>query len=149
MQTEDPTPGIIAAVTTTIKKIINSIITMKQFAFLNTLLAVTSLEASDEGIYLNEAQAEAINTALEANQQIVTERDTARTERTTLIASLDAIDPTVAAAATPDEKILAIRAFIASKPAVAPVAVVGTGTPVAEEVSEGMARMYALPHMQE
>ena len=89
---------------------------MKQFSALNTLLAVVSLESTDEGIYLNETQAAVINTALEANQQIVTERDNAVvardqavTDRTNAIASIDAIDPSIASATTIEGKIEATR----------------------------------------
>jgi hypothetical protein len=103
------------------------LITNKQLAFLNKLLGVPSLEASDEGVYLNEIQLAAINEALEANQQIVTERDAAIvnrdaavTDRTNIVASLDAIDATIATATTIETKIQAIRVFMAAKPAVAP-----------------------------
>ncbi len=152
----DPSPGIVASVTTAIKKIINSIFTMKQFSALNTLLAVVSLESTDEGIYLNETQAAVINTALEANQQIVTERDNAVvardqavTDRTNAIASIDAIDPSIASATTIEGKIEAIRVHMAAKPAVAPAGVQTAHdiTPSADGVD--WATLNALPHMQE
>ena len=152
----DPSPGIVASVTTAIKKIINSIFTMKQFTALNSLLAVVSLESTDEGIYLNETQAAAINTALEANQQIVTERDTAMvardqavTDRTNAIASIDAIDPSIASATTIEAKIEAIRVHMAAKPAVAPAGVQTAHDAVLSGDGVDWARLNALPHMQE
>ena len=154
--TEDPVPGIIEKVTTTLKKTINSLFHMKQYSALNTLLAVPSLETSEEGIYLNETQAAAINTALEANQQITTERDnalTARdqavTDRTNMIASLDAIDPSIAAATTIEAKIEAIRLYMASKPATAPLGVQTTKDPVISPDGVNWEVLNALPHMQE
>jgi len=156
MQTEDPTPGIIATVTSSMKKIINSIFTMKQLAFLNKLLGVPSLEASDEGVYLNEAQLAAINEALEANQQIVTERDAAIvnrdaavTDRTNMVASLDAIDASIATATTIETKIQAIRDFMAAKPAVAPVGVVTAVDPITDTLTDNIKLLNSLPHMQE
>jgi len=156
MQTQDPTPGIIATVTSSIKKIINSIFTMKQLEFLNKLLGVPSLEASDEGVYLNVTQLAAINEALEANQQIVTERDAAIvnrdaavTDRTNIVASLDAIDATIATATTIETKIQAIRDFMAAKPAVAPVGVVTAVDPITDTLSDNMKLLNSLPHMQE
>jgi len=159
LRTEDPTPGILS----TLKKFINSIFIMKQFKFLNTLLSVPLLETSDEGIYLNEAQAELINSALEANEQIVTERDEAIASRDAAIvgqeaavsdrvgieASLDAIDPSIASATTIETKIQAIRTFMASKPAVIPVGVVTPEDLANQQETESMRILNALPHMQE
>ena len=152
----DPSPGIVASVTTAIKKIINSIFTMKQFSALNTLLAVVSLESTDEGIYLNETQAAVINTALEANQQIVTERDNAVvardqavTDRTSAIASIDAIDPSIASATTIEGKIEAIRVHMAAKPAVVPAGVQTAHDITPSPDGVDWATLNALPHMQE
>jgi ATP-dependent protease ClpP protease subunit len=156
---EDPTPGIIV----TLKKFINSIFTMKQFPFLNTLLTVPSLESSDEGIYLNEAQAELINSALQNNLALVSERDAALAGRDAatlrqnealsdvagIQASMDAIDPSIAQAVTIEAKIEAIRTFMAAKPAVAPVGVVTTVDPLVNTLTENQKILYALPHMQE
>ena len=147
-QTEDPSPGIITQVTTTIKKFINSIFTMKQLVFLNQLLGVPSLEVSSEGTYLNEAQLAAIDEALEANTQIVMERDAAVADRTGIVASLDAIDPSIATATTIETKIQAIRTFMAAKPAVAPVAVQTLKDPPTGE-SDAIKLLNSLPHMQE
>ncbi len=154
--TTDPVPGILQSVTSSIKKIINSIFTMKQLAFLNKLLGVPSLEASDEGVYLNETQLAAINEALEANQQIVTERDAAIvnrdaavTDRTNIVASLDAIDATIATATTIETKIQAIRDFMASKPAVTPVGVVTAVDPIIDTLTDNIKLLNSLPHMQE
>ncbi|MFA6128826.1 MAG: Clp protease ClpP [Bacteroidales bacterium] len=153
---EDPVPGIIEKVTTTLKKTINSLFHMKQYTALNTLLAVPSLESTEEGIYLNETQAAVINTALEANQQIVTERDNAIgardqavTDRSSALAALDAIDPSIATATTIEAKIEAIRLHMASKPAVAPSGVQTKQDPVPSSDGVDWATLNALPHMQE
>jgi hypothetical protein len=129
---------------------------MKQLAFLNKLLGVPSLESSDEGVYLNETQLAAINEALEANQQIVTERDAAIvnrdaavTDRTNIVASLDAIDASIATATTIETKIQAIRDFMAAKPAVAPVGVVTAVDPITDTLTDNIKLLNSLPHMQE
>jgi hypothetical protein len=112
---------------------------MKQFTHLNGALNVESLESSEEGVFLQEEQLQTIETALEANQQIVSERDTAIQERDSANQSLqtvqaelasaydplNAIDPTIASAETTEAKVSAIRTLLAAKPAVAPVQTLG------------------------
>jgi hypothetical protein len=100
----------------------------KQFSHLNTSLGIEALEGTDEGIFLNEGQLRLIEERLEANQQIISERDSAIMERDTATANLaaafdpfNAIDPTIATAVTPDAKVAAIRALLAARPAAAPV----------------------------
>ncbi len=160
-QTTDPVPGIIKTVTTAAKKYIKSIFNMKQFTALNTLLAVPALESGDEkGVYLNETQVEAINAALvassEVNQRTVSERDLAATardlavnDRTSVMTSLDAIDPTIASATTIEAKIEAIRAHMAAKPAVAPSGVQTTHDATPSPDGVDWATLNSLPHMQE
>jgi ATP-dependent protease ClpP protease subunit len=154
--TVDPLPGIMQKVKTTITNTIKSFFSMKQFTALNAILVVPSLESTDEGIYLSEVQAAAINTALEANQQIVTERDAAiadrnaaATERTNMLASLDAIDPTIQAALTIETKIQAIRDFMAAKPTTVPQGVQTTKDPVRTTDGVDWDLLNSLPHMQE
>ena len=107
----------------------------KQFIHLNTALSVESLEGSDEGIFLNEEQLRLVEARLEANQQLVSERESALLERDnantnlgTVTANLAAafdpfntIDPAIASAVTPEAKVAAIRALLAARPVATPV----------------------------
>ena len=88
---------------------------------------------------LNEAQLEAIDSALVLNDQAIadarteaeTQRDaaaasqlTAETNLANAFTDFDAIDATVAAATTPATKAEAVVALLASRPGIAPVAIV-------------------------
>ncbi|TSA33877.1 MAG: Clp protease ClpP [Porphyromonadaceae bacterium] len=148
-QTEDPIPGMIQKITASIKNTINSIFSMKQLTTLNLLLGIPSLESTDDGIYINEAQSVILNTHLEGIQQSISERDAAVTERTSVIASLDAIDPTIAAAETIETKVAAIRTILAAKPAVAASGVQTAKDAVPSPDGVDWATLNALPHMQE
>ena len=93
------------------------------------------LEATDEGVFLNEEQLQSVEERLELNQQLSMERDQAlqlsadaiaadETSRALLASVYDpfnAIDPTVLAAVTPDAKVEAIRVLLSSRPAVAAI----------------------------
>ena len=108
---------------------------MKQFSHLNNVLAVQVLEATDEGVFLNEEQLQSVEDRLELNQQLSVERDQAiqlsadataklGTSQALLASVYDpfnAIDPTVLSAATPEAKVEAIRVLLASRPAVAAI----------------------------
>lgn len=100
---------------------------MKKHEMLNVVLDVDALESADNSVSLNEAQLDAIETELSTRAQAVTdaetaqstaetERETAQNELATATASFDGIDATVAAAETPEAKILAIRTLLAKKP---------------------------------
>lgn len=121
---------------------------MKQFEKLNAALGVDSLEAVDEQVSLNEEQLQLIEDSLTSNdqavqneiQQAVTERDNAVSAKTTAeeslqntIAEIDAIDPTVAAAKTPEEKAAAIRALLSAKPGAKPEGTKGKEDPEAQQ----------------
>lgn len=107
----------------------------KQFIHLNTALSVEALESTNEGVFLNEGQLQQLEERLEANQQLVSERDSAFLERDTATTNLgtaqaslasafdpfNAIDPAIATAATPEAKVAAVRALLAARPAAAPV----------------------------
>lgn len=96
---------------------------MKIFALINALLMVSTLEsADDKGVYLNEAQLQAIEDRLAKADQEANARQTAENALTAANTALNAIDPTVTAAATIAEKVTAIAAVIASKPGVQPAA---------------------------
>jgi len=104
----------------------------KQFTLVNTVLKVEKLDSTEEGIYLNEGQFEAIEaelgkvpaavaaqTAAEtARTTAETERDTAVNERTAAVTAFDTLDATVAAATTPVAKLEAVKALLAKKPGV-------------------------------
>ena len=118
----------------------------KQFLHVNQVLSVQTLEGSDEGVFLNQEQLEAIEESLLANQQLASERDNAFQQRDTanttmvtmqqqitdalsvVVAAYDpfnAIDPTIASAATPQAKAEAIRALLSAKPSTIPVQSIG------------------------
>ena len=119
-----------------------------QFLNVNKVLTVEKLESTDEGIFLNEQQLEAIENRLALDQQIVSERDAANTardaaitERDTANASLasasdpfNAIDASIASAETPEAKVLAIRALLSKKPSVQPAGNMGKSDPVSDGV---------------
>lgn len=109
----------------------------KQFLNVNKTLGVEALESTNEGVFLNEEQLQTIEDQLSTTAQAtadcenavserdaanlerdnaVNERDTARTELTNAVGLFDAIDPTIAAAETPEAKAEAIRALLAAKP---------------------------------
>jgi protease IV len=121
----------------------------KQFLHLNRVLQIEVLEGSEEGVFLNQEQLEAIDNALLANQQLVTERDAALQQRDAASSELDnlqetlaslqassekvfdplnAIDPSIAAAETPEAKASAIRSLLSARPATAPVQAIGLPT---------------------
>ena len=107
----------------------------KQFIHLNSALSVDALEGTEEGAFLNEAQLQQLDQRLEANQQLVSERDNAILERDTATTDLgtaqanlasafdpfNQIDPAIATAETPEAKAAAIRALLAARPAATPV----------------------------
>jgi len=146
---EASTQTILTDVYPLIRKTVNQILSMKNLTALNSVLGVPSLESSGEGTYLNLEQLSTLNEHLEANQQIVTEREDAIRERTTVLSALDAMDPSVAAAATIENKIEAIRTMLAAKPAVAPsgVKTASDKTPSPDGVDWEL--LNSLPHMQE
>lgn len=130
------------------QNITKSKIEMKQFPHLNSVLAVEALEATEEGAFLNEEQFTSIEERLELNQQLATERDTAVQSLETATATLgatqasleqaydpfNAIDPTIAAAITPEAKAEAVRTLLATPPAVAAVQNLGQNNTETDQV---------------
>lgn len=88
----------------------------KQFLNVNKALKVDKLEATDEGVFLNEEQLQAVEDRLTAATQAETDRDTARNEISTTNSELDTIDETVATAQGTTAKVAAIKALLAKKP---------------------------------
>ena len=107
----------------------------KQFIHLNSALSVEALEGTEEGAFLNEAQLQQLDERLDANQQLISERDSAIVERDSAMTGLgtaqanlasafdpfNQIDPVIATAETPEAKAAAIRALLAARPAATPV----------------------------
>ncbi len=127
----------------------SKIVEMKtQFLNVNKVLTVEKLESTDEGIFLNEQQLEAIENRLAMDQQIIAERDAANTTRdaaiterdlavANLVSAIDpfnAIDASIASAETPGAKVLAIRALLSKKPSVQPAGNMGKSDPVSDGV---------------
>lgn len=137
----------------------NKVEMKKQFLNVNKVLNVEALEATEEGVFLNEAQLELVEnqiaqidtltsehataieavtaelaTANETVTNITAERDTARTELTNALDPFNAIDPTIASAATPEAKVQAIRTLLAAKPGTAPAQNLGGTDPITDDV---------------
>ena len=106
---------------------------MKQFAKLNAVLGLDALESVDEAVSMNQEQLELVESALLQNDQKVTDarseaetqRDsanaelvTAQTSLSNAVAAFDSIDPTIAAADSPEAKAEAVRTLLAAKPGV-------------------------------
>ena len=154
------------------KVTLNSFIPMKkQFVNVNKVLNVEALEATEEGVFLNEDQLELVDnqiaqidtlnskhataidavtaelaTANETVTNITAERDTARTELANALNPFDAIDATIAAAETPEAKVQAIRTLLAAKPGAAPTQNLGGADPITDDVD--WEAIDNLPHNQ-
>lgn len=124
----------------------NKVDMKKQFLNVNKVLNVAALEATEEGVFLNEEQLELVEnqiasidtltsehqtaieavtaelaTANETVANITAELTAARTELTNALDPFNAIDPTIASADTPEAKVTAIRTLLSAKPGSAPV----------------------------
>ena len=136
---------------------------MKQFTHLNNVLNTTSLEATDEGVFLNEEQLQSVEQRLELNQQLVTERDGAVLERDSATSTLgtaqatiasaydlfNAIDPTVAAAPTPEAKAEAVRTLLAARPGSTPLQNLGGADTIVTDTTADWETINNLPHNKE
>lgn len=121
---------------------------MKQFTKLNAVLGLESLESVEESVSLNEEQLDLVETALSEpdtisaerdsaiteRDTVILERDAARTELTNALNSINAIDPTILGAETPEGKATAIRALLSSKPGAAPIGNLGSTDPIKDTV---------------
>lgn len=149
----------------------NKVEMKKQFLNVNKVLNVEALEATDEGVFLNEAQLELFEnqltqidtltsehataienitaelaTANDTVNAITAERDAARTELTNAFDPFNAIDPTIANAANPEAKVQAIRTLLAAKPGVAPAQNLGGDDAIVDETD--WEAIDNLPHNQ-
>jgi ATP-dependent Clp protease, protease subunit len=152
-QTEDSSENLFSRVKNFAQKIINSQFKMKKFTALLAVLSLDTLDSNDEqGVFLNEQQLDLIDQALNGTKQEELARRTAETNLATATANLalfDAIDPTIAKAEKAEDKVQAIRNYMASKPAVQPVGVLSTtdSNPSVDGVNWEL--LNSLPHMQE
>jgi protease-4 len=126
---------------------------MKQFSHLNSVLNTASLEATDEGVFLNEGQLQSVEERLELNQQLVTERDAAISERDTAQSAItaaydpfNAIDPAVASATTVEAKAEAIRTLLATRPGSKVIQNLGTKDEIKTDPSADWEVINNLPH---
>lgn len=110
----------------------------KQFLNLNKVLKVDKLEASGEGVYLNEDQLSAIDQDLAA--------ETSLTNATT---ALDSIDESVRNADTIENKVAAIKILLASKPGSKPAGVQGRNDNDPKDDGVDWDTLNSLPHMQD
>jgi ClpP class serine protease len=138
----------------------NSKIEMRQFPHLNKVLGIEELPSTDEGAYINEGQFATIEERLEANQQLVAERDTATQELATATSTLataqqtiataydpfNAIDPTVAAATTPEAKAEAVRTLLAKLPGTGAIQNLGTQDETITDTEVDWEAINNLPH---
>jgi len=129
----------------------------KQFTLVNTALKVEKLESTEEGVFFNETQLEAIEaelarvaTAETARTEAETARDNAIAAQTAAANAFDTLDATVAAATTPEAKLAAIKTLLAAKPAEKPAGVKTDGDPAAAS-ADGVdwETLNSLPHMKQ
>ena len=132
----------------------NTIVIMKQFQKVNSLLGVEQLESNDEGVFLNEEQLGTIDQTLNTNESELASAQTQMSEAATAraaaeaaqqtaegevastLAALNELGPTVAAAPDATAKVAAIQTLLAAKVAKAPVAILADDTQE-EQVSDG------------
>ena len=131
----------------------------KDLTFINQVLAVEGVNESNGQVTMSVEHALALNNKIKADADsiaaITAERDTAVTAKSTaetaltaFTASIDAIDATVKAAVTPEAKVTAITAKLASRPAQAAAAPQGGNG--GEAITDGVdwEEMDKLPHNQ-
>lgn len=123
--------------------------TMKIFEKLNVVLAVPSLESEDgKGVYLNEAQMQAVETALSDRDAKVAAYQKHETNYNDAVAKLNALHPDVSAAENLEAKLAVVSAKLAAKPGVTPS---GAKEKKTEEENDGVdwEKLNSLPHMKE
>lgn len=128
-------------------KIDNKKMQMNQFPLLNAILTVTSLESQDgKGVYLNEAQLQAIEDAILGKDNRITELAQHETNYNNAVAKLDTLHPDVKAATDLDTKVLVISAKLAEKIGVQP-----SGQQGDQQTSDGVDwdTLNSLDHMKE
>lgn len=96
----------------------------KDFTFVNQVLGVEGVDVKNETVTIPVAQLTLLNARIKDDAakitNLTTERDTAQTNMTNFTNKIDEIDATVKAAATPEAKVTAINAKLASRPAAQP-----------------------------
>jgi hypothetical protein len=119
------------------------------------VLGVDLLEANEEGVFLQEEQLAAIDTALNttagelataqtaaqtaqaAEQAALTAQQTAEGTVAATLAALDALGPTVAAAIAVTDKVAAVKSLLAAKIANLPAGIKGNDNDVVDPENDG------------
>jgi len=103
----------------------------KDFNFVNQVLGIEGIEVKNEMVSVPVAHLTLLDARIKADADAITnlttERDTAQNSMTTFVNEVDELDATVKAAETPEAKVSAIKAKLASRPAQQPSAQQGTG----------------------
>jgi signal peptide peptidase SppA len=163
--------------TTTSTQFPKQILKTMDLPILISLLQVSAIETTDEGIYLNEQQLQAIENRLNENtvaiQSITASLETAVREAETLVSNaeaaasdadnlrivaesalsaatntIDEIHPDIASSVGIPSKIEAIRTLLAKKPAAAPVGIKSEKDPAASVDGVDWDTLNSLPHMK-
>ena len=128
----------------------------KQFIRVNKVLSVEKLDSTEAGVMLTAEQMDKIDQSLSKLDKAESDRDaaaaakqTAETGYNNAVSSIDELNPCVKEAKTFEDKVLAIRAILASKPG---VNAIGAQTnkdnnPTGDGVD--WETLNALPHMQQ
>ena len=123
-------------------------ISMKNFEKINAVLQVPSLESPDgKGVYLNEAQLQAVETALANYTQEIEAGKTNQVAFDSGIEKLNALHPDVAKAADFTAKLAVVAEKLAAKPGTPPSGAKENHTPEDDGVDWG--KMNSLGHMKE
>ena len=88
----------------------------EKFAALFAVLNLEAMESTDDGVYINMEQAEAINNALAEADQVKKDLEAARENLNSVLNALDEIDQKVKDAELPADKIAMVKSIIAAKP---------------------------------
>jgi ATP-dependent protease ClpP protease subunit len=120
----------------------------KQFLHLNRVLKVDHLEATDEGVFLNEDQLQSLEQELELMPQLSAESTAAENSLNDALNALNEIGTDVSEAASINEKVTAIKAMLAQKPGCSPSALKANTS--ISKVTDGVDwnLLNSLPHMQ-
>lgn len=112
---------------------------------------LTAAQEAQQVAETNLANEQTARTAAETDRDTaVAERDTANTELTEMVNSLNQLNPSVASATDNKAKVAAIRAILASRPAAAAIGAI-SNDPTSDIKNDGVDwdTLNSLPHMQE
>lgn len=124
----------------------------KDFTFVNQVLGVEGVEVKNETVTIPVAQISLFEARIKADADkitnLTTERDAAKTNMDSFTNKVDEIDATVKAAATPEAKVAAITAKLASRPAAQASAQQSNGGEGSATDTVNWDEMDKLPHNQ-